>query len=102
MRTLEEVYAEAKANLDEERVNEHAQRIIRETRAYRLAELRKRLGLRQTQLAKALGVKQPRISQLEKMDIDRMEVGTLRELLAAQHMELMLVAKRGDECVPIC
>lgn len=68
---------------------------------HRLAQLRDELGLTQAQVADRMGISQPRVSQLEKGDLDQMEVDTLRRYVAALGGKLKLVADFEDHDVTV-
>jgi DNA-binding XRE family transcriptional regulator len=87
----------AEANLDEEKVAQHARRMIAEVRAARLAELRKQLKLTQSQLAERMHVSQARVSAIENGDVDAAEVATLKNYIAALGGRLEIVAEFGDQ-----
>ncbi|MFN8592135.1 MAG: helix-turn-helix domain-containing protein [Thermomicrobiales bacterium] len=63
--------------------------------------LRERLGLNQSFVAERIGVSQSRISQLERGDLDRSELSTIRAYLAAERGEIEVVARFGDERIRI-
>lgn len=94
-RTWREVRMDA--NLDEQRISEHRQRLDEEVRAYRLAEVRRRQELTQEQVASAMGVRQPRVSQLESGDLSHVEMATLRSYVTALGGRLRVVAEFGDD-----
>ncbi|CAI7674904.1 unnamed protein product [Penicillium discolor] len=52
--------------------------MLGEVRAYRLRELRERLGLSQAQLAERIGVGQRQVSKIENGDLDSARIGTRR------------------------
>jgi predicted XRE-type DNA-binding protein len=87
----------AAANLNEDQVAAHRQRLDEEVRAYRLAEVRRRQDLTQEQVASAMGVRQPRVSQLESGDLSHVEMATLRSYVAALGGRLRVVAEFGDD-----
>jgi predicted XRE-type DNA-binding protein len=87
----------AAANLNEDQVAAHRQRLDEEVRAYRLAEVRRRQDLTQEQVASAMGVRQPRVSQLESGDLSHIEMATLRSYVAALGGRLRVVAEFGDD-----
>lgn len=66
-------------------------------RAYRLAQMRKRQDLTQEQVAAEMGVRQPRVSQIERGELDRVELSTIRAYVAALGGRVELVADFGDE-----
>lgn len=54
-----------------------AQRLVNQSRAYRLAEMRRRLGLTQAEVAKRMHVRQERVSAIERAKVDVSELRTL-------------------------
>lgn len=87
----------ARANLNEERVAEHTQRMLAEVRAHRLAELRRRQELSQEAVAQAMQVSQGRVSAIERGDVAAAELSTIRRYVAALGGRLEIVADFGDE-----
>lgn len=68
--------------------------------AHRLVEARKRQRVTQAQLARTMGVSQARISKIERGDITRNEVETLRAYVTALGGRLEIVAEfAGDRMV---
>jgi len=61
--------------------------------AYRLVELRKARGLTQQQVADAMGVSQRRVSSIERGDLDRSELTTLRTYIQALGGQIHIVAE---------
>ena len=102
-RRWEDVRAEARAagRIDEAKAAEHRRRMLAEVRAHRLAEIRESAGFNQTDVANQLGVSQSRVSRLERGDMDRTELGTIRAYVGALGGEVELVAKFGDERITI-
>jgi DNA-binding XRE family transcriptional regulator len=74
-----------------------AAQLLAETRAYKLAEIRRRQHVTQVVLAKTLGVTQGRVSAIEKGELKRSEVDTLAAYVEALGGRLKLVADFGDE-----
>jgi predicted XRE-type DNA-binding protein len=68
---------------------------------YRLSQLREEMGLTQTELASRMGISQPRVSQMEKGDIDQLEVDTIRRYIAALGGKLKIVADFEDHDVTV-
>lgn len=68
---------------------------------HRLAQLREERGLTQVQVAERMGISQPRVSQLEKGDIDQMEVDTIRRYVAAVGGRLKIIADFDDHDVTV-
>src|SRR5215203_6405216 len=97
-RNWKDLRAEARAigQFDEARMAEHHRRLRAEVRAHRLAEVREASGLNQTDIANRLGVSQSRVSRIERGDIDRAEIATVRAYVGALGGEVEIVAKFGD------
>lgn len=70
---------------------------VAQLRAYRLAELRRAAGLNQEALARKLGISQSRVSRIERGELDRTEIATLRALAQALGGELEITVKLGDD-----
>lgn len=88
------------------RVNEAEVARIRDemlatVRAYRLAELRKRQGLTQTDVAAQMHVSQRRVSQVERGQVDRSELSTIRSYVEALGGHVTIIADFGDEKMQI-
>ncbi|NEE02645.1 XRE family transcriptional regulator [Phytoactinopolyspora halotolerans] len=79
------------------RVREIREEMLAEARAHRLAEIREAYGLNQTEVARRVGLTQPRVSRIERGDLNRSEIGTLRSYVEALGGEIEIVAKFGDE-----
>lgn len=67
-----------------------------EVLAHRLAEARRRCRLTQGQVAEAMGVSQARVSKIERGEISRTEVETIRSYINALGGRLEIVADLGD------
>lgn len=65
--------------------------------AHRLTELRQSAGLNQEALAQKLGISQSRVSRIERGELDRTEIATLRAFTQALGGELEITVKLGDE-----
>jgi len=98
-RNWRDVRAEAKTNgrLDEAEIAKYRRRLSAEVQAHRLSEIRKTSGLNQAEIADRLGVSQSRVSRIERGDIDRAEIATVRAYIGALGGEVEIVAKFGDE-----
>jgi transcriptional regulator with XRE-family HTH domain len=70
-----------------------------ELRAYRLREVREEQGLTQVQLAELMHVKQPTVSQLERGDLDRAGLATIKAYVEALGGSVEIVADFGDKRV---
>src|SRR5688572_9901499 len=88
---------DAKGRFDRARMEEHRRRMLAELRAYRLKEIREAAGLNQSDFAEQLGVSQSRVSRLERGDMDRTEIATVRAYVGALGGEVEIVAKFGDQ-----
>ncbi|MEU9835172.1 helix-turn-helix domain-containing protein [Streptosporangium sp. NPDC048047] len=92
--TWEELRAELVRPEDEHEVARLRDEISARQRAYRLAETRRALGLRQEDVAQAMGVSQARISQIEGGAVG--EIATLAAYVTALGGQLKIVADFGD------
>ena len=68
---------------------------------YHLKELRKSLGKTQAEVAAALGVSQSRISQIERGDVEAMELETLRAYAAALGGRIDVTISVGPRSVKV-
>lgn len=102
-RTWKEIRAKAMASdrLDEQRIAKHKDRAVAEVRAHRLAEIRDIYGLKQQVVATRLGISQAGVSRIERGDIDRTKVATLRDYIQALGGDLEITARVGDERITI-
>lgn len=80
----------------EDAVAEHRARMDAEVRAYRLREVREEQGLTQVELAKRMHVKQPTVSELERGEMDRAGLSTIKAYVEALGGSVELVADFGD------
>jgi predicted XRE-type DNA-binding protein len=71
-------------------------RIRAETRAFQLAELRREQDLTQQDVAGSMGVSAPRVSAIERGDVERVELSTLRAYVEALGGHLQVIAEFGD------
>lgn len=99
VRSLKDFVAEHP--VDRERVDAHKERMLAETRAYRLRELREDAGLTQAQLAARIGVGQRQVSKIEHGDLDNAKVGTIRNYLEAVGGGLSIEYVLGDHRVQV-
>ena len=84
-----------------DKVDAHKDRKIAETRAWRLRELREQFDLTQVELAAELDVSQNRVSRIERGDLDKTQVDTLRRYVEALGGHLRLVVQVGDDTFQI-
>lgn len=82
--------------LDEARVARHKAQALAAIEAQRLVDLRLAAGLSQVEVAQQLGVSQGWISRLERGELERTEVGTLRRYVQAVGARLEITAQVGD------
>jgi predicted XRE-type DNA-binding protein len=68
---------------------------------HQLGELRAEARLTQVQVAQRMGISQARVSQLERGDVNQLEVDTVRRYVAALGGRLRLVADFDDHGVVI-
>ncbi|MET8354153.1 MULTISPECIES: helix-turn-helix domain-containing protein [unclassified Micromonospora] len=79
-------------NLDEAKVDELAEQMRNEVRAYRLKEMRESRGLTQQDVAARMHVSQPRVAAIEKGELPAAEVGTIERYVSALGGKLEIVA----------
>ncbi len=73
------------------------QQLRAEQRAWRLAEMRRRLGVTQAEVAERMGVTQGRVSAIEHAKPGATELRTLAAYVEALGGRLEIVADFGDE-----
>lgn len=64
---------------------------------YRLAELRRGVGVTQVELARLMGIGQPRVSAIERGDIGSLTVASVRCYIAALGGDVRLVARINND-----
>ncbi|MDR0837335.1 MAG: helix-turn-helix domain-containing protein [Propionibacteriaceae bacterium] len=72
------------------------QDLQQQVRAYRLREVREAQSMTQVEMAGELGVGQNRVSAIERGDIDRTQVSTLRRYVESLGGRLNIEAAFGD------
>jgi len=82
---------------DRAEVETGAQALVNVSRAHRLAEMRKRLGLTQTEVAERMNVRQERVSAIERAKVDASELRTLAAYINALGGRMEIVADFGGE-----
>lgn len=82
-------------------VEANKRRMLAETRVWRLGELREQESLAQTVVAEQLNVSQNRVSKIERGDIDKTEVETLRRYAGATGGQLCLGIKIGGDTLQL-
>ncbi len=98
-KTLDDLLAERLG--DPEAQAEHMKRMLAEVRAYRLRELREMLALTQTDVAQTLEISQKRVSEIERGQVDRTKVDTLRRYADALGGTLRVEVQVGEETYQI-
>ncbi len=81
----------------EDRVAEHRVAMDAEVRACRLREMREEQGLTQVELAERTHVTQPSVSALERGEIDRAGLATIRAYVEALGGTVDVTANFGDQ-----
>jgi DNA-binding XRE family transcriptional regulator len=89
----------AELDLEEDEVARHRTQLEADVRAYKLAEVRKRLRVTQQDLAHTLGISQSRVSQIERQSIDDTVLSTIAAYVEALGGKVRVVADFGDEQV---
>jgi DNA-binding XRE family transcriptional regulator len=91
---LSEFYPDAD---DRTEVEAGAQTLVNLSRAHRLAEMRKRLGLTQAEVAERMQVRQERVSAIERAKVDTSELRTLAAYIGALGGRVEIIADFGGE-----
>jgi predicted transcriptional regulator len=91
----------AKRPVNRRLVDDHKKRMLDEARAYGLRELREGLDLTQVELADLLDVSQNRVSRLEKGDLERTQIDTLRRYVEALGGWLRVEVEIGGRTIRI-
>jgi DNA-binding XRE family transcriptional regulator len=82
---------------DRAKVEVGAEALINISRAHRLAEMRKRLGLTQAEVADRMHVRQERVSAIERAKVDTSELRTLAAYINALGGRMEIIADFGGE-----
>ncbi|MGS2808606.1 helix-turn-helix domain-containing protein [Nocardia sp. MW-W600-9] len=82
---------------DRAEVEAGAQRMVELSRATRLAEMRKRLGLTQAEVAKRMRIRQERVSAIERAAVTAAELRTLASYIEALGGRMEIIADFGGE-----
>lgn len=97
--SLEELYKLRPVNM--RHVRKLRDEILAQSRATRLAEIRKASQLSQAELADLLGVDQSNISRIERGKFRSTEVGTLQAYIEALGGSLEIHARLGNQSVKL-
>lgn len=87
--------------VNEERVATLKGRALAQVRAHRLAEVRSATGLNQEERSRRLGSSQSRVSRIERGDLEKTELATLRAFVQALGGDIEVTVKLGQERFPI-
>lgn len=82
---------------DRAEVEAGAEALVNLSRAYRLADMRKRLGLTQAEVAERMKVRQERVSAIERAKVDASELRTLAAYIRALGGRMEIIADFGGE-----
>ena len=97
-RTHDEVLAEfIKTREDEAELAAFEDEALAEVRAHRLADVRQQHGLTQTDVAARLHITQTAVSKIERGELARSELSTIRRYVEALGGKLEIIADFGDE-----
>jgi DNA-binding XRE family transcriptional regulator len=97
-RTHDEVRGEfVKTQQDETEIAAFKEAALAEVRAHRLADVRQEHGLTQTDLADRLHITQTAVSKIERGELARSELSTIRRYVEALGGKLEIIADFGDE-----
>jgi DNA-binding XRE family transcriptional regulator len=91
---LDEFFPEAD---ERSQVEAGAQQLVNQSRAHRLAEMRRRLGLTQAEVAERMHVRQERVSAIERAKVDVSELRTLAAYIHALGGRMEVIADFGGE-----
>ncbi|GGL95111.1 transcriptional regulator [Deinococcus aerolatus] len=89
--------AVADGRVNEKRVAELKGKALAQVRAHRLAEVRSATGLNQEELSRRLGISQSRVSRIERGDLEKTELATLRAFVRALGGDIEVTVKLGEE-----
>jgi len=82
--------------VDPEKLESMVEDLRRQVRAWRLREVRESQSVTQVALAQDLGVGQNRVSAIERGDLDKTQLATLRRYVEALGGQLDVEARFGD------
>ncbi|MEY4981642.1 MAG: hypothetical protein RL174_980 [Actinomycetota bacterium] len=90
-----------KYGMDPEELERGAREMHIAVNAYKLREIREETGMTQVELAALMGVSQNRVSKIERGEINKTEIGTLRKYFAALNGDVLISVKIGGKIVPL-
>jgi DNA-binding XRE family transcriptional regulator len=90
-------HVRAKRRPNEERVAAYRAEFDAVVRAHRLSEVRVELGLTQQEVARRMQVTQPSVSAVERGDLGRVGLDTIRAYVEALGGKVEVVASFGDQ-----
>jgi len=82
---------------DEAELAAFKEEALAEVRAHRLADVRQQHGLTQTDVAERLHISQTAVSRIERGDLARSELSTIRRYVEAIGGKVEIIADFGDE-----
>jgi len=83
--------------VNEKKVKKQVRKMINESNAMRLAEIRKTLDLTQVEIADVIGVDQSNVSRIESGKFFNTEIGTLQAYVEALGGKLEIYARIGKD-----
>lgn len=83
--------------IDEQQVTQLKEAALARVRAQRLADVRGAAGLNQTEMSQRLGISQSRVSRIERGDLERTELATLRSFVRALGGDLEVTVRLGED-----
>jgi transcriptional regulator with XRE-family HTH domain len=86
-----------KRPVDRRGVNEHKREMLEAVLVHRLRGLREEAELTQVQLAERLNVSQNRVSSIERGNIERAQIDTLRRYIEALGGSLRVEVELGEQ-----
>ena len=98
-KTLDDLLRERPGNPEDQAA--HKEHMLAEVRAYKLRELREMLALTQTDVAEVLAISQKRVSEIERGQVERTKVDTLRRYADALGGTLRVEVQVGEETYQI-
>jgi len=82
---------------EEAEIAKGVKKLLRTTALFQLRVLRLEKGLTQQQLADQLGITQNRVSKLERLDLEKAELRTIKKYIEALGGKLVLTVELDEE-----